>query len=185
MDAWQTLRRRTILDRGRYLVVESHTVELPDGRVIEDWPWIITPDFVIVVVVTADGHYICFRQPKYAVTGVSLAPVGGYLDDGEVPLEAAKRELFEETGYQAPTWRHLGTFPVDGNRGVGKAHLYLALEADQVGEPDADDLEEQEMVELTRGEIAAALDGGEFKVLPWATAVALALRIPSQKPREL
>ncbi|MGC9346861.1 MAG: NUDIX hydrolase [Anaerolineae bacterium] len=171
MDDWQTLSRRTILDQSRFLVVESHTVRLPDGQVIEDWPWVITPDFV-----TADGRYLCFRQPKYAIEGLSLAPVGGYIDSDEAPLAAAQRELVEETGYEASAWCHLGTFPVDGNRGAGKAHLYLAQDARRIAEPDADDLEDQEMVELTREKMSEALDRGEFKVLPWATAVALALR---------
>jgi len=175
METWKTLSRHVILDHGRYLVVEEHAVELPDGRVISDWPWLITPDYVNIVAVTQGGEFLCFRQTKYGVDGVSLAPVGGYIEPGEDPLGAARRELIEETGYRASSWESLGRYRVDGNRGAGMAHLFLARGARRVAEPDADDLEEQQLLRLSCSEIEAALAAGEFKVLGWATAVALAL----------
>lgn len=176
MKPWKTVSRRTVLDYGRFLVVENHTVELPNGQVINDWPWLITPDYVNVAAVTLDGRFICFRQTKYAAGGVTLAVVGGYLEPGEEPLAAARRELLEETGYLAPEWISLGQYAVDGNRGAGTAHLFLARQAHPVAEVTADDLEEQELLLLSRAEVEAALAAGEFKVLAWATALALALQ---------
>lgn len=176
MQPWKTLTRRTILNHSKYLTVENHTIELPDGRIIDDWPWLITPDFVNVLAVTEEEEFLCFRQTKYAVRGTSLAPVGGYLEPGEAPLAAAQRELLEETGYQAAEWIDLGHYVVDGNRGAGTAYLFLAQRAHRVSEPDPDDLEEMELLHLNRPELEAALAAGEFKVLPWAAVVALALR---------
>ncbi len=176
MKPWKTLARRTLLNHSKFLVVEAHTVELPDGRVIADWPWIITPDYINVIAVTEEGLFLCLRQTKYSVEGISLAVVGGYLEPGEDPLEAAKRELREETGYEAAEWLSLGRYPVDGNRGAGVAYPFLATGARRVTEIDADDLEEQELWLLSRAEVEAALDAGEFKLLSWAAAMALALR---------
>src|SRR5262245_35515342 len=102
MQPWKIRSRQTVLDYGKFLKVENHTIELPDGRVIADWPWLITPDYVNVAAVTAEEQFLCFRQTKYAVEGVTLAPVGGYLEPGEAPLAAAQRELLEETGYESP-----------------------------------------------------------------------------------
>ncbi|HEX7593812.1 MAG TPA: NUDIX hydrolase, partial [Anaerolineae bacterium] len=85
------------------------------------------------------------------------------------------RELLEETGYAAPDWVGFGTYHVDSNRGAGSANLFLARGARRVQERQADDLEEQELLQLTRGEVEAALAAGEFKVLAWATVVALGL----------
>lgn len=176
MRPWKTLNKRTIYDQAPWLVVELHGVELPDGRVIPDWPWIKTPDYINVVAITEEDTFLCFRQIKYGIAGDSLAVIGGYLEPGEEPLAAAKRELREETGYEAPDWIDLGQYLVDPNRGVATGYFYLARGARGVAEPASDDLEEQRLIYLTRGELESALDKGEFKVLAWATAVALALK---------
>lgn len=175
------IEQKIILEHSKYLTVEEHVVALPDGQVIRDWPWIITPDFINAVVMTEAGQFVFFHQTKYCVDGVTLAPVGGYLEPGEDPLEAAKRELLEEAGYEAPEWTSLGHYCVDGNRGVATAYLYLAQGARQVTQPDADDLEEQELLLLSRDEVESALKEGQFKVLPWAAVVALALHAVPEK----
>jgi ADP-ribose pyrophosphatase len=176
MDSWKTKARWTILDQRPWLLVENHTVELPDGRLIPDWPWIITPDYVNVVAVTDDERFICFRQVKYGVEGTTLGIVGGFVEEGEEPIKAARRELLEETGYESMDWIPLGSYRVDPNRGIAMGHLYLARQARYVAPRNADDLEEQELLLLTRSEMEAALARGEFKVLAWAASVAFALR---------
>jgi ADP-ribose pyrophosphatase len=176
MKQWRTLSKEVILTCNRFLTVENHVVELHDGKIIRDWPWVITPDYVNVVALTDDRKFICFRQTKYAIQGTSLAPVGGYTEPGEIPLHAAQRELLEETGYEAGEWTDLGQYPVDANRGAGKGSFFLARGAHKTSAPKTDDLEEQELLLLSQEEIETALQAGEFKVLPWAAAVLLALQ---------
>jgi ADP-ribose pyrophosphatase len=102
--------------------------------------------------------------------------VGGFIEAGEEPIKAAQRELLEETGYESADWTHLGSYRVDPNRGVAVGHLYLARQARYVAPRNADDLEEQELLLLTRSEVETALAQGEVKVLSWAAALAFALR---------
>lgn len=175
MQPWKTLSKKLVLERGKYLRVEDHAVQLPGGETIPDWPWIITPDYINVAAETEQGDFLCFRQTKYAVEGTSLAVVGGYIEPGEEPLPAAQRELLEETGYEASDWLSLGQYVVDGNRGGGVANLFLARNARPVAPRHADDLEEQELLLLSRSEVETALAAGQFKVLAWATVMALAL----------
>jgi len=158
-------------------VVEQRAVELPDGRIIPDWTWVTTPDYINVVVQTESGQYLCFWQRKYGVPAPMLSLVGGYIKPGEEPLAAAQRELREETGYISDDWVDLGHFLVDPNRGIATGNLYLARQARRVCEIDSDDLEEQEMVLLSRAELEQALAEGQFKILAWAAAVAFALRV--------
>lgn len=184
LKPWKTVSRRVVLKHSKFLTVENHTVELPDGRIIPDWAWIITPDAVLVLAETADGKYLCFHQTKYAIEGTSLAPIGGHVEPGEAPLVAAKRELLEETGYQASDWINLGTYVVGPNRGIAKRFLFLARNAKQVTSPDSDDLEEQQLLHLDRSELEDALLKGEFKVAIWATVVALSLQHISREERQ-
>lgn len=181
---WKTLEKKTILNHSKFLSVENHVVELPDGEIIPDWAWVRIPDAAIVMAVTENGEFLCFRQTKYSVNGITLATVGGMLEEKEEPLHAAKRELLEETGYSADKWVSFGNYIVDANRGVAEMHLYLALGAKPVAEPIVDDLEDQELIFLSREELEKALFAGEFKILTWATVVSLSLQYLDQKNKD-
>ena len=172
---WETLSRKTILEHGKFLKVENHVIELPNGTIIPDWAWIIIPDAAIVLPITPEGKFLCFRQTKYAIQGTSLAPVGGMIEENEDPFDAAKRELSEEMGCEASNWVNLGSYILDPNRGCATMHLFLALDAKQVTDPDSDDLEDQELLVLSKDEIKKALREGEFKIMAWAAVVALSL----------
>jgi len=182
MERWQRLSKQTVLEHSSFLSVESHTVQLPNGEIIPDWPIVIVPDYVDVLAEDTAGKFLIFRQYKYAVNGQTLAPVGGYLEPGEDQLVGAKRELLEETGYISDQWIKLGKYHVDANRGVGIAHLYLARAARQVQPRDADDLEEQQLLMMGRDDLEDALESGGFKVLAWTTVVVLGLRYLDQGP---
>ena len=67
MISWRTVSRKVILDRQPHLVVEERSVALPDGSVIDNWTWIDTPDFVIVVALDEQGKFIVLEQTKYAI----------------------------------------------------------------------------------------------------------------------
>jgi ADP-ribose pyrophosphatase len=175
MHQWKTVRKKTILDFNKFLRVEQHVIELPDGSIIDDWPWVISPDFALVLAVTDRNTLLLFRQVKYAVNGVSFAPVGGYLEPGEDSLIAAERELREEMGCEAGEWISLGSFPSNGNHGGGNGHLFLALNAHKICEPIIDDLEEMEVVELSIEELEQKLLEGEVKVLGWIAHLALGM----------
>jgi ADP-ribose pyrophosphatase len=175
MEPWRVINREIILNHSKYLTVENHTIELPDKKIIPDWPWVISPDYSIVLPRMEDGRILCFQQNKYAVEGITLAPIGGYLEPGEDPLQAAQRELLEEVGCRAEKWKHLGSFVTDGNHFCGTAHLFFADHTKQFQDPHRDDLEEMFIQHLSLDEVKQALMVGQFKVIAWTAAIALSL----------
>ena len=175
MKPWKTLSKTPLLKFGKFLTVENHVVELPDGRVIPDWAWLITPDFVNVVAITEEGQFVCFEQGKYGLEGDSLAVVGAILVVVRHAYERPQRELLEETGFRAEQWTALGSYRVDPNRGVGSGYFFLAQGAHYSAPPVVDDLEEQHLVMLSQDEVENALLSGRFKALAWTTNLSLAL----------
>lgn len=175
MKPWKTLQREPVCSHAPWLELERHRVGLPDGREITDWMWVKVPDFVNVAAVDTEGNYHVFRQQKYAVPGITLAVVGGYVDAGENPEQAAHRELEEEMGLHAGSLTSLGSYVMDGNRGCGTGHLYLAEDCTRTGTPVTDDLEDQEHLVLSPHELREALLAGRFGVASWTATLALAL----------
>jgi ADP-ribose pyrophosphatase len=119
------------------------------------------------------------RNYKHGPRRVCLNLPAGYVEQGEEPLAAARRELREETGYVAEDWVSLGAFSNDGNRGCGVGHLFFARQARQVAEPDAGDLEEMEIRLMGLDEVIEAVRRGDVAVLSVAAAIGLAVAAQS------
>jgi ADP-ribose pyrophosphatase len=171
---WRVVARRRLYDARPWLDVWAEDVQLPDGRVIEDFYKLEMPDYVIVVPFVGDD-VVVQRQYKHGPRSVGLHLPGGYLDPGEQPLDAARRELMEETGYEADVWTFLGTFANDGNRGAGRAHFFAARRTRQVRPPDGGDLEDSELMLLSLEELVAAARRGEVSLLSIVAAIGLAV----------
>jgi ADP-ribose pyrophosphatase len=175
MRPWKVLARRVLLSRPPWMEAGVERVELPDGRSVDEFLWIRTRDFAMAVAVTPDGQVVLERSYKHGPRRVALALPAGYVDDGETPDEAVRRELREETGYTSDDWRRLGSFTVDGNYGVCTAHLFLARNARLTGKAaGSDDLEEIEVLTLPIADALAAVARGEVAQLSSAAALALA-----------
>ena len=172
---WVTLARHEVLDRRPWMRVWSEAVQLPDGRVVEDFSTIELPDYVVVVALTSDSRVVVERNYKHGPRRVCLNQPAGYLERDEEPLAAARRELLEETGYAAEEWVSLGGFANDGNRGCGRGFFYLARGARRVAQPDAGDLEEMVVELMGLEELVRAVRRGEVAVLSIAAAIGLAV----------
>lgn len=158
---WQTLSTRSVVDLPPWFSVVRDSVKLPSGRVVDDYYRIVAPDYAIVCAVRVDGRIIMERHYKQCLGKFLLTCPAGGVEITESPLQAAQRELLEETGYRARAWTAMGSFTVDGTRGICDAHLFLAEQTEQVSAPEVSDTEEFELVFLDRNSIAdAILDGG-------------------------
>ncbi len=172
---WRTLSRTTLLSLPPWLEVGTETVELPDGRVIEDYLWLDHGDFVNVVALTAQGDVICLRSYRHGPREVSLQFPAGLMEPGEEPLAAAKRELLEETGYTASRWLPLGRFCLDSNWGGAWMHTFLAEGAIPQQAADDGDLEDIEVILLPLAETKERVLSGEVKLLTHVAAFSLAM----------
>jgi len=175
MKIWKLLETLQLTSVEPWFQIFQEKVELPSGRVLEDFYRIVMPEYAMVVPVTLSGELLMVRGYKHGPRKVCLSAPGGMIEPGESPLRAAQRELLEETGYAAEEWVSLGAFTVDSNRQGGTAHLFLARDVRLTASRKPDDAEEL-LVELMRpGDFSEAILNGEVVTLATVSAVALAM----------
>ena len=175
LQLWEIVQRQQVVDAAPWLQLWRETVRLPDGRLVSDYYRLEQPDYVVVFALTAADQVIGIWHYKHGPRNINLGLPAGYVMPDETPLAAAQRELLEETGYQADIWRHLGSFTVDGNRGCGQAHIYLAHGLRAAAEPGPDDLEEIQVEFIGLHSLTRYLHEGKVATLGAAAAIALGL----------
>jgi ADP-ribose pyrophosphatase len=175
MKPWDVLSSKELLACPPWLRVSAEHVRLPNGHEISDFYRIEMPEWAQVFSVSDDGRVPMVEHYKHGVHMVSLELPAGYLDPGESPEACARRELREETGVEASDWRYLGRYFVDGNRGCGASHVFLARHAHLVAAPEREASEIMALHWLALDDVRAAWLGGRIHNMSTIGAVGLAL----------
>jgi ADP-ribose pyrophosphatase len=115
------------------------------------------PGAVAIVAVDADGMLTLVRQRREAVRAGLLELPAGTLEQGEAPLESARRELAEETGLTGGTWREVIAFFTTPGFCRERMHLFFA-EGLEPGTASPESDEELELVRWPLSEIASRID---------------------------
>ena len=145
-DLVERLVDRQVLPGGTYLTFVRDTVVASDGRQ-HTRDGVLHPGAVAIAALLPDGRILLVRQYRHSAGEVMTEIPAGTLDkldDGSIeePLPAAKRELFEETGHRAGSWRKLAEFFTAPGFASELMHLFLAtdLKADPTYEgPEPDE----------------------------------------------
>ena len=173
---WNTLTTTELLVRDPWLSIYQERVRLPTGRVVDDFYRIALPSYVIVVPFTENDEIVLVRGYKHGPRRVSLCAPAGMIEPNESPLQAAQRELLEETGHTAESWTCLGSFVTDANRQCGTAFVFLASQSRKISEPQHDDeMERLEVVRSSPISFFSAVRQGDVALIPVIAAVSLAI----------
>jgi ADP-ribose pyrophosphatase len=136
------------------------------------------PGAVAIVAIDRDGMLTLVRQRREAARKELLELPAGGLEEGEAPLESARRELEEETGLTGGTWREVLAFYTTPGFCRERMHLFFARDLDRGDANPADD-EQLELVRWTTIEIASRL----YELEDAKTLVGLLLYLRDEEPR--
>ena len=181
--AWEEVSRETVV-RDEWIDFRRLSYRLPDGKVAGPFYSYTRSDYAVVIAIDEEGRYICVRQYRQGIGEVTTEfPAGGIeRKDGkeyghsqdvsaEDALDAAKRELLEETGYESDEWRHLLTVPSNATIADNYAYLYEAKNCRKVSGQSLDDTEFLNVYSYTEQEIEDMISAGDFPqavhILAW------------------
>jgi len=160
VERWDTLSRTTVSNTPvfRIDVVERRSPHGVEGKFfVAD-----VPDWVNVVAFTPESELVLIRQYRQGTDSVTLEIPGGVVDRGESFLEAARRELREETGYEADELIELGFVHPNPALQNNRTGMVLAIGARRLHDTDFDEHEEIEVELASLAEVERRVRGGEI-----------------------
>lgn len=149
----------------------------PDGSVFEPFYSYSRRDYVVIAASDEDGNYLCVRQFRQGIKEVTTEFPAGCIErtDGreygaecgasvqDAALEAAKRELLEETGYVSDDWKHLLTVPSNATLADNYAYIFMAENCHKSREQSLDETEFLNVRKYSPSEIEELISKSHFQ----------------------
>ena len=182
--AWEPVSVEHIV-RDEWIDFRKVRYRYPDGREFGPFYQYSRKSYSVIVPVLPDGRFLCVRQFRQGIGETTTEfPAGGIETERaeygrvtrEDALAAAKRELKEETGYEADEWTHLITIPSNATMADNYAHVFLARNCRKVSGLRLDVTEDLEPVIVTKEEIETMISEGRFQQMGHVMAYLLAVR---------
>ena len=159
---WEVLERE-YLYRRPWLTVRRDRVRLPTGAVNDEYYVLEYPTWVNVIAIDREGRFVMVEQYRHGLQEVFTELVAGVAEEGEAPLEAAQRELLEETGYAGGTWRLNTVLSANPGSQNNLSYSFIATGVERVAEQHLDETEDVAVRLLSRDEVLQLLRSDTLK----------------------
>ena len=159
---WKVLKSENILRLGPWLSVRQECVELPSGTQIPTWFIFEFPNWINVIAITKDGQMVMEDQYRHGIGETHYELVAGVIDPGETPLQAAQRELSEETGYEGGDWQLYMTLSPNPTNHNNLSYTFLATGVEKRREQHQEKTEDIHVDVLSKQQVLEMLQNGEI-----------------------
>ncbi|HEX2670357.1 MAG TPA: NUDIX hydrolase [Polyangiaceae bacterium] len=175
LPAWQVLSDTALVSQ-HWLEVREQRVRLANGHEIDRFHLIRGPHWAGVLCLTPEREVVMVRQYRHGFGAPSLELPAGVVEPGEEPIEGARRELREETGFDVESIEPLISVAPEPARHSTRAHFFFARAASNVTALSLDKSEELEVLLVPVAELLELIDRGEIVHAAHIGAVLLAWR---------
>lgn len=141
MEKWKLLSSEYIC-KEPWATLRKDTCELPDGRINDHYYVLEYPDWVNMVGITEQNELLVIKQYRHGAGMLSLEIPAGTMESGENPVDAAIREMLEETGYAFDHIEEIATLYANPATSGNVTYTYLMTGGRKVQEQALDDHEE-------------------------------------------
>jgi len=158
---WEVLDSEYIYRRP-WLTARKDHVRLPNGNEIPEYYILEYPDWVNVIAITDAGDFVMVRQYRHGLGRTCYELCAGEVEDGEDPMDAAKRELMEETGFGGGEWVKIMTLSPNSSANTNLTHCYLATGVQKLSEQSLDAGEDLSVHTMSPREVKRLLADNEI-----------------------
>ena len=158
---WKILSTEYLVQRP-WLTARRDVAQLPDGRINHEYYVLEYPDWVNIIAITRDGKMVLERQYRHALGNTCYELPCGVIEKGETPLEAAKRELLEETGFAGGEWKEWMTLSPNPATSTNLAHSFLAVDVEKVSGQHLDATEDIDVYILEQDYVRELLQDNQI-----------------------
>ena len=159
---WDIVESQYLIRRP-WLTARKDIVKLPDGRINPEFYILEYPDWVNVIAITKEGKFLMIEQYRHGLNDIFIELVAGVIEDNETPLDAAKRELMEETGYGKGDWELFSVISQNPSTSTNLTYCFLANGVEKISEQHLDSGEDIAVKLLTKEEVLNLLKNDEMK----------------------
>lgn len=180
-EEFKTISLKKVKDKKNFLSKEKYDCVLSNGSIIRREKLLKNNrdgSASIIFPITEEGKIILAIEPRvFTDKTVDIGLPAGYIEDNELPIESAKRELLEETGYISDEFTHIGSFYQDQGCSEALNHYYIAKNCKRITNQKLDEGEFIKYILVSIEELKELLNEGYIKGLNSAYLIIASLNI--------
>lgn len=155
-EKWKIIHSEYLIRRP-WLTARKDHVRLPNGIENQEYYVLEYPDWVNVIAITTDGKFLMEKQYRHGLQWTGFELCAGVCEPKESPLETAKRELYEETGYTGGKWTYYMTLSANTSTMNNLCHCFIAQDVEATSTQHLEDTEDISIHLLTTEEVRQLL----------------------------